>query len=98
MVADDDALVERLVHGHADASSQLGLPAEEEAESVLRVHRVVGEQAHLLEHVAAKAVRFVEDEDGARARLGAQARHLVLDLPVERGATALDTESHLPRD
>jgi hypothetical protein len=85
VVADDDALAERLVHGHADASSQLGLSAEEEAESVLRVHRIVGEQSHLLEHVAAQAVRLVEDEDGARTRLGAQTRHLVLDLPVERG-------------
>ncbi len=98
VVADDDPLVERLMHGHAETAAQLGLPAEEQAEPILRVHGVVGEQAHLLEHIAAQAVGLVEDEHGAGARFGAEAGHLVLDLAVEGGAVALGGQAHLPGD
>jgi hypothetical protein len=43
-------------------------------------------------------VRLVDDEDRPGARVGTQARHLTLDLPVERGAGAFDAEAHLPGD
>ena len=59
---------------------------------------MVRKKTHLLEHIAAQAVRLVEDEHGAGARFGAEAGHLVLDLAVEGGAASFDAEPHLPRD
>jgi len=43
-------------------------------------------------------MRFVDHEDGPGARVAAEAGHLTLDLPVERGAGAFDAEAHLPGD
>jgi len=42
VMAHDHALAERLVHGHGDASTQLGLANEEQAEPALRVHLLCG--------------------------------------------------------
>ena len=98
MVADDDALREGLVDGHREAPAQFGLAEQEQAEAVLGVHLVVGEQAEILEDVGAEMMRFVDDEDGADARIGAEPGDLALDLPIERGAGAFDGEAHLPGD
>ena len=92
------ALVERLVHGHGDAAAQLALPAENEAEAVVGVHRVVGEEAQLFEHIAAQVMGLVDDEHRPEARFGAQARDLGANLAVERSAVALDGETKLPGD
>ena len=48
-----------------EAPPQFGLAEQEQAEAVLGVHLVVGEQAEVLEDVGAQVVRFVDDEDGS---------------------------------
>ena len=98
VIADDDALRERLVHGHGEAPTQFGLAEQEQAQARLGIHLIVGEQAEILEDIGAEVVRFVDDEDGPGAGVGAEARHLRLDLPVERGAGAFDAQPHLPGD
>ena len=70
VVADDDALVEGLVDGHGEPAAQLGLADEEQAETVLGVHLVVGEEAEVFEDVAAEVLRLVDDEDGRQRGLG----------------------------
>ncbi len=55
---------------------QLGLADEDEAEPVLRVHLVVGEEAEILEHLAPEVLGFVHDEDRPHLGLKAQAGHL----------------------
>ena len=51
-----------LVHRHREPPAQLGLADQEQAEPVLRVHLVVGEQPQVLEHVAAQVLGLVDDE------------------------------------
>ena len=97
MVADDDALGERLVHGHGEPAPQLGLAEEEQAEPVLGVHLVVGEEAQVFEDVGAEVVRLVDDEDGSAAGLGDQAGDLAADLPEERGAGCARRAGPSPR-
>jgi len=58
----------------------------------------LGRDRRILEDIGAEVVRFVDDEDRPCARVGTQARHLGLDLPVERRAGAFDAEAHLPGD
>ena len=71
MVADDDPLRERLVHRHGEPTPQLGLADEQQAEAVLGVHRVVGQEAQILEDVVAQVMRLVDDEHAVgSARLG----------------------------
>lgn len=53
VVADDDALGEGFVDRHGDPTPQLGLADEDEAEPVLGVDLAVGEEAEVLEHLAA---------------------------------------------
>ena len=67
MVADDDSLGERLVGRHAQAPPQLGLPDEKQAEPVLGVHLVIGEQAQIFEHLGAQVA--------CRSRLGGMLNH-----------------------
>ena len=45
VVAHDESLGERFVAGHGEAATQLGESDEEQAQAVLGVHGVVGEQA-----------------------------------------------------
>jgi hypothetical protein len=89
VVAHDDALGERLVHGHGDPAPELGLADEDEAEPVLRVHLVVGEETEILEHLAAEVLGLVHDEDRAHPRLDTETRHLGADDAVQRGAAPL---------
>ncbi len=53
VVADDDSLGERLVGRHAQAPTQLGLANEKQAETILGVHLVIGEQAQIFEYLGA---------------------------------------------
>ena len=98
VIADDDALREGLVDGHGEAAPQFGLAEQEQAEAVLGVHLVVGQQAEIFEDVGAQMMRFIDDEDRADARIGAEARDFGFDLAIERGAGAFDGEAHLPGD
>ena len=40
----DDALVEGLVHGHGQAPSEFGQADEQQAQAIVGIHLVVGEQ------------------------------------------------------
>ena len=59
--------VERLVHGHGQAAAQLGQAHQQQAQPVLGVHGVVGEQAQVFEHVVAQVLGLVDDEHGVDA-------------------------------
>ncbi len=72
--SDDDALSERFVHGHIETSTKLAVSQKKQAQSILRVHFVVGQKTQLLEDVASKAVRFVDNEDRPDARFTAENR------------------------
>ena len=48
VMADDDELAEGLVDGHGETAPQFGLAQEHEAEPVLGIHLIVGEQAQIL--------------------------------------------------
>ncbi len=63
MASHDDALAEGLVGGHGEALSQFGVAGEEEAQAVVGVHAVVGEQAEFLEQVAGEEMGLVDDQD-----------------------------------
>ncbi len=52
MASHDDALAEGLVGGHGEPLAQFGVSGKEEAEPVVVVHAVVGEQAEFLEQAA----------------------------------------------
>lgn len=92
MVTHDDALRERFVRRHADTTSQLGMSDEEEAEAVVGVHRVVGKQTQIFEHLAPQVVRLVDDQDRTALCLLTEARYLGTDLPVETGAVSFGGE------
>jgi hypothetical protein len=53
MVADHDPLAQRLVGCHAEPATELDLPDEQEAETILGIHLVVGEQAQIFEDIGA---------------------------------------------
>ena len=84
--------------GHGEAAAQFGVAEQHETEAVLGIHLVIGEESQILEDIWPQVVGFVDDEDGADTRIGAEARDFVLDLAMERGAGAFDGEAHFPRD
>jgi hypothetical protein len=73
VVADDDALAERLVHGHGEAPAQLRMADQHETEPVLGVHLVVGQQPEIFEDIRPQMVGFIDHEDRASARVGTEA-------------------------
>ena len=64
VVAHDESLCERFVAGHGEAPAQLGESDEEQAQAVLGVHGVVGQQSEVFEDVIAQVLCFVDDEHG----------------------------------
>ena len=62
---------------------------EDHAESALRIHRIVGQQAQVLQDLGAEMVRFVDDQDRLQAVLGVEARDLGADVLEERGSVSL---------
>ena len=66
MMAHDQALAERFVDRHGEAAAQLGEADQQQAEAVLGVHGVVGQQAQIVEHVGAQELRLVDDEHRCR--------------------------------
>jgi hypothetical protein len=98
VVADDDALRERLMDGHGEAPAQFGVAQEDEAEAVLGIHLVVGEEPQILQDIGPEVVRFVDHENRPNARIGAEAGDFAFDLPIERGAGAFDGQAHFPGD
>jgi len=93
--AHDDALRKRIERGHREPPPQLRMADEHDADPVLGVHRVVGQEAQVLEYVGAQVVGLVDDEDRAEAVLGAPARDLSADVLEERGAVALGRQAEL---
>ena len=49
VAAYDESLGERFVHGHGEASAQLGECDEQQAKAVLGIHGEVGQQAKVFE-------------------------------------------------
>ncbi len=62
MVADDDALCEGFVHGHGQSPAQFGEADQEQAQSVVGVHTVVGEQSQVFEHFVSEVMSLIDDE------------------------------------
>jgi len=98
VVAHDHPLVQRLVNGHREPASHLGLAEEKQAQTVLGVHLLVGEQPQVFEHVAAQVLGPVDHEDRAAASLGDEPGDLAGDLAEEGSTAALDAQSHLQGD
>ena len=96
--SDHDALVERLVGRHAEASTQLDLADQEEAETILSIHLVIREQAQILEDLRAEVVGFVDDQYRSAAGFKAKTGNLILDLAIEGSAVTLGRKAHLPGD
>jgi hypothetical protein len=73
VMADDDPLRERLVHGHGEPGPQFGLAEEHETEAVLGIHLVIREKAEVLvlEDIRAQVVGLVDHQDGPDAVAGA---------------------------
>ena len=69
VVADDDPLADGLVDGHPETTTELRLADEQQAEPVLRVHLIVCEQSQVLEHIGAKVMGLVDDQERAAAGL-----------------------------
>ena len=98
VVAYDEALGERFVHGHGEAAAQLGESDEPQTQAVLAVHGEVGQQAKIFEDVVAQVLRLVDDEHGERLGLAHQSGDLGADGAVGGGARALGGKSQLPGD
>ena len=98
VVAHDEALGERFVHGHGESASQLGESDEQHAQAVLGVHFVVAQEPEVLEDVIAQVVRFVDDEHGELLGLAHQARDFGSDGAVGGGARTLGGKPELPGD
>ena len=96
VVADDEALAERLVDGHGQPAAQFGEADEEHAQAALGVHAEVGEQAEVLEHVVAQVLGLVDDEDRELLGLLDEAGDLVADGAVGGGAGALLGQAEFP--
>ncbi len=93
MVADDDALVQRLVHRHGQAPAQLGEADQEHAQARLGIHGEVGEQLQVLEDFVAQVLRFIDDEERERilvSRLRRQISVWMARQAVPRQAHACD--------
>ena len=54
VMAHDEALGERFVHGHREAPSQLGEPDQEQAQAMLGVHGEVGQQPQVFQDVVSQ--------------------------------------------
>jgi len=80
VVADDDPLCEGFVHGHGETAAEFGLAEEEQTQTVLGIHLIVGEEAEVFEHVGAEVMGFIDDQHRANAGIGAEAGET---LPVE---------------
>ena len=63
VVADDEALAERLVDGHGQPAVEFGESGEQHAQAAFGVHLEVGEEPEILEDVVAQVLGLVDDED-----------------------------------
>jgi hypothetical protein len=70
VIADGNALMERLVGGKAELESELGLAEEDEGEEGGGVHVVVEQETELVEELRGQQVGFVDDEEGEAAFAG----------------------------
>ena len=98
MMAYDETLYERFVHGHGEAAAQLGEPDEQQAQAVLAVHGEVTQQAKIFEDVIAQVLRLVDDEHGELLGLAHQSGNFCADGAVGGGARAFGGQSQFPGD
>lgn len=82
-MAHDDALGKGFVPCHGEPTSELGKPDEEQAQAVLRIHLIVGEQAQIFEDIVTPCLtlrrlfwvvsgdcdRFSESRDSQKQRV-----------------------------
>ena len=96
VVTHHDALGQRLMHRHGQTAAQFGEPHQQQAEAVLRIHLVVGQQTQVLQDLVAQVMGLINDEHRALAGLQGQAADLAADGTEGRGAVALDGQPQLP--
>ena len=77
---------------------QFGESDQQQAQAVVGVHAVVGEQSQILEHFISEVVGFVDDEYRALFGLQGEARDFGADDAEGRCARALGGQSQLPAD
>ena len=82
--------------GHGQPAAQFGETDQQHAEAAFGVHAEVGEQAEILEHVVAKVLGLVDDQDGQLRGLLDEAGDLVADGAVGGGAGALLGQAQFP--
>ena len=83
VVAHDEALGERFVHGHGEAAAQLGEADEQQAQAVFGVHGEVRQQAKFFEDIVAQVLGLVDDEHGELLGLAHPPGDLGADGAVE---------------
>ena len=98
VVAHDEALGERFVHGHGQAPAQLGESDEQQAQAVLGVHGEVTQQAKVFQDVVSQVLGFVDDEHGELLGLAEQTGDFFADGAVGGGARAFGGKPQLPSD
>ena len=59
VVAHDDTLGQRFMHGHGQAPAQLREPDQQQTQAVVGIHAVVGEQAQILEHLVSEVMSLI---------------------------------------
>ena len=98
VVADDEALGERLVDGHGQAAAEFGETDQQHAQAAFGVHAEVREESEILEDVVAQVLGLVDDKDRQLPGLLNEAGDLVADGAAGGGAGALLGEAEFPRD
>ena len=98
VVADDEALAERLVDGHGQPAAQFGESDEQHAQAAFGIHLEVREEPEILEDVVAQVLGLVDDEDRQLLGLLDETGDLVADRAVGGGAGALLGEAEFPCD
>ena len=98
VVANDEALGERFVHGHGEAAAQLGEPDEEQAQAVFGVHGEVAQEPDVFEDIVAQVLGFVDDEHGELLGLAHPSGDLGTDGAVGGGARAFGGQPQFPGD
>ena len=96
VVAHDEALGERFVHGHGQASAQFGESDEHQAQAVLGVHDEVGQQPQVFQDVVSQVLGLVDNEHGELLGLAHQSGDFFADGAPRGGARAFGGKPQLP--
>ena len=87
MMAHDEALA-RFVDRHGEPAAQLGESHQQQTQTVFGVHRIVRQQAQVIEYIVAQKLCLVDDQDGQEFGLLDEAGDLGADGTVGGGAGA----------